>query len=242
MNEYKHLPREKRFKEIIIGQSIVSLIILVASISLIFYGFGYKFDWKNFSIKHTGIIYLSFQPKDADVFIDNEKKSESSPFDYNLLPGRYSVSIKHDGYYAWDSSIIIEADKVLSVKNVVLFREHPEINQVTEQSEIDAINTPYDSLVKNPQGDLSSNNYEIWIGDKLVTRYSTPISNVVWYPGREYVAYQQNDVIRIVNKDGVNDVKLVDLSDNLASKFIFSWDGAYLLYKDSEGYKKAKII
>jgi len=242
MNEYKHVPREKRLKEIIIGQSIVTLVILVASLSLIFYGFGYKIDWKNLSIKHTGIIYLTFQPKDADVYISNEKKSESSPFDMNLLPGRYSVSIKHDGYHAWDSTVTIEADKVLSIKNVVLFRENPEISLVTQQSEIDAINTPYDSLVKNPQGDLTSNNYEIWIGDKLVTRYSTPISNVVWYPGREYVAYQQGSSIRIVNIDGTNDVRLVDLPDNLASKFIFSWDGAYLLYKDSEGYKKARVI
>ena len=242
MNEYKHVPREKRLKEIIIGQSIVTLVIVVASLSLIFYGFGYKIDWKNFSIIHTGIIYLTFQPKDADVYINNEKKSESSPFDTNLLPGRYSVSIKHDGYQSWNSSVAIEADKVLSIKNVVLFRENPEINLVTEQSEIDAINTPYDSLVKNPQGDLTSNNYEIWVGEKLVTRYSVPISNVIWYPGRDYVAYQQGDDIRIVATDGTNDVKLVDLPDNLISKFIFSWDGAYLLYKDSEGYKKARVI
>ncbi len=242
MKEYKHIPREQRLREIIIGQSIVTLIILVTSLSLIFYGFGYKIDWKHFAIKHTGIIYLSFQPKDADVYINNEKKSESSPFDMNLLPGRYSVSVKNDGYYSWNSAVTVEADKVLTIKNVVLFRENPEITQVTKQSEIDTINTPFDLLVKNPQGDLSSNNYEIWIGDKLVTRYSIPISHVIWYPGREYVAYQQNNAIRIVDKDGTNDVKLVDLPDNLAAKFIFSWDGAYLLYKDSEGYKKAKII
>jgi hypothetical protein len=242
MNEYKHIPREKRLKEIIIGQSIVALIIVVASLSLVFYGFGYEIDWKNFSIKHTGIIYLSFQPKDADVYIENEKKSESSPFDANLLPGHYNVSIRHDGYHSWNSSIVIEADKVLSIKNVVLFMENPKISQVTEESEINAINTPYDTLVKNPQGDLTSNSYEIWVGNDLVTRYSAPILNVIWYPGREYIAYQQGSAIRIINRNGTNDVKLVDLPDNLTSKFIFSWDGAYLLYKDSEGYKKAKII
>lgn len=242
MNDLKYIPREKRLKEIIIGQSIVTLIVLIASFSLIFYGFGYKIDWKTFSINHTGIIYLSYLPKDADVFIDNEVKSTSSPFDLSLLPGVYDVSIKHEGYYSWNSSVNLDADRVLSIKNIVLFRESPEITKVTKQDEIDTINAPYDIFVKNPKGELTSNNYEIWIGDKLVTRYSTPITNVIWYPGREYIAYQQSSEIRIINIDGTNDVRLVELEDNLNSKFIFSWDGAYLLYKDLSGYKKANII
>ena len=235
------MPREKRLREIIIGQSIVTLIVVGISLALIFYGFGYKIDWKNFSIQHTGILYLSFLPKEADVFVSGEMKSESSPFDINLLPGYYDIEIRHNNYQPWRSRVNITADKVLSIKNVTLFLEKPEVAVVSEKSEIDAINTPFDILIKNPQGDLTSNNYEIWADNKLVTRFSSPITNVIWYPGREYIAYQQGSEIRIINKDGSNDIKLIDLPDNMDSKFIFSWDGSYLLYKDSEGYKKAKI-
>lgn len=242
MKELKFIPREKRLKEIIVGQTIVTLLIVVLSLFLIFYGFGYKIDWKNMKIIHTGIIYLSYLPKDADIYIDNEKVSESSPYDINLVPDRYDITIKHDGYQDWNSSVNLEADKVVTIKNIVLFLRDPQISEVTSTDEIDAINAPYDVLVKNPQGDLNSNSYEIWSGDTLITRFSTPISNVIWYPGKEYIAYQQGEEIRIINRDGTNDIKLVTLSDNLNSKFIFSWDGAYLLYRDSSGYKKARII
>lgn len=241
MKKFHLRPREQRLKEIIIGQGIVSLIIIGISIYLVFSGFGYKINWQNLSIKHTGIIQLAFWPKDAEIFINSESKQKSSPYYLSLFPGYYQIEIKKDGYMPWSQDIKIEPDKVVSYRNIVLFKREPEISSVSDKNTIASIDAPYDILVKNPQGDLKSNEYEIWNGDDLVTRFSEKISGVIWYPGREYIGFQQNDEIRIIAKNGTYDNLLVKLSSDAPTKFLFSWDGSSLLYRDGSEYKKADI-
>lgn len=230
-------------KEIIIGQGVISLIIISISLYLVFYGFGYKVDWQHLRLKQTGIISLSFVPKDASVNISGseEKSGVSSPFEVAVLPGNYEITVKKADYTDWQATAKIEKDKIYFAKNISLFKQSPEINILTDQSSIDLINAPYDDLVKNPQGDLIANQYEIWNGKQLITRFSTAISNVIWYPGMEYIAYQQGDEIRLIEKNGTNDQLLVKLSSSAQTKFIFSWDGTTLLYKDGNEYKKAEI-
>lgn len=241
MNKFNYKTRDKRLKEIIIGQTVVCLVILISSLVLIFWGFGYKIDWQNLTIKHTGIIYLTFQPKDAEVSINGSIAQKSSPFYLTTLPGYYETEVRKDGYSSWYENILVEADKVFSCKNIVLFKSKPEIQDVTDSGTISQIDAPYDTLIKNPQGDLVANDYEIWDGDKLVTRFSEKISGVIWYPGNAYIAFQQGDEIRIIGKNGINDIALVKLSNNTPTKFLFSWDGSSLLYRDGSIYKKAKI-
>ena len=126
-------------------------------------------------------------------------------------------------------------------KNITLFRLDPTISIITDQNIISSIDTPYDTLVKNSDGNLSFNDHEIWVGNTLVTRLSNQISGVIWYPGSQYLAYQQGDEIRIIEQNGTNDVLLVKLSSSDKSNFIFSWDGSALLYKDGVAYKRAII-
>jgi len=241
MKEYHNKPREKRLKEIIIGQGVVTLIIVVVSLYLVFWGFVYKINWQNFSIRHTGIIYLSFSPKDAHVFINDDEKPGSAPFNIALFPGYYETRLTKDGFKSWYKNIKVEADKVHSCRNIVLFRENPELEVIIDKDQVALIDAPYDILVKNPAGDLSANEYEIWNGDKLVSRFSKPISGVIWYPGNEYIAFQQGNEIRVIEQDGFNDTLLVQLSSSAPTKFLFSWDGSTLLYKDGNEYKKAAI-
>ncbi len=241
MRQYHHKPRDQRLCEIIIGQGIVGLMIVVVSLWLIFWGFGYKINWQNMTIKHTGVIYLSYWPKDAEALISGQNKQRSSPYYSQVFPGYYEVAISKDNYQPWTASIKVEADKVYSFKNVVLFKIKPEIQALTDKDTISSIDAPFDSLIKNPQGDLVASAYEIWNGNTLVTRFSKPISGVIWYPGNEYIGFQQTDEIRIIEKNGTNDNLLVKLSSSNETKFIFSWDGSSLLYKNGDKYYKADI-
>lgn len=241
MKEYVHRPRGERLKEIIIGQSIVALAIILISIYLVFWGFGYKINWQTMKISHTGIIYLSFDPKNANVTVSGQNVASKSPYDIQLLPGYYEVSVSANGYYSWQRRISVKPDRVEWLKGITLFKTAPEISAVSDQDTISSIDAPYDLLIKNPEGDLAYNDHEIWVGDTLVTRLSNKVSDVIWYPGSEYLAYQQSDEIRMVEKDGSNDVLLVKLSSSDKSSFIFSWDGSSLLYKDGVVYKRAKI-
>ncbi len=242
MYKYKHRTREERLKEIIIGQSIVSFFIIAISSWLVFWGLGYKINWQNLSIKHTGIIYLLYSPRDADVFVDGKLQNASSPYNISLSPGYYQAEIKKNGYVTWFNNIKVSADQVSSNKNIVLFKIAPKVSVLSDQSAIATIDAPIDTLVKNPTGELKTTDYEIYVGENLVTRFSEKISNVIWYPGSEYIAYQQDDEIRIIEKNGTNDIALVKLSSSTPTKFIFSWDGSLLLYKDGSEYKRAEII
>ncbi|PIU24550.1 hypothetical protein COT12_00420 [Candidatus Berkelbacteria bacterium CG08_land_8_20_14_0_20_39_8] len=242
MKEYLHRPREKRLKEIIVGQSLVALLILVISSCLVFWGMGYKFNWQTMKIIHTGIVYMTFAPDNVEVAVSGQKPSEvKSVFEAQFLPGYYDVKISKDGYYSWQQHIKVIADQVGWYKNIVLFKTKPEISVISDQNIISSIDSPYDILVKNPEGDLSFNQHEIWLGDDLVTRLSNQISSVIWYPGSEYLAYQQADEIRIIEKNGSNDVLLVKLSSSDKTNFLFSWDGSVLLYRDGAVYKRAVI-
>jgi hypothetical protein len=242
MKEYAQKPRNQRLKEIILGQSIVALVIILTSLSLVFWGLGYKFNWQTFTISHTGIIYLSFTPKDVEVDLTGQAETAAnSTFDAHLLPGYYDITVKKDGYNSWQQHVKVVADQVNWYKNITLFKVDPDISIITDQNTISSIDAPYDTLVENPAGDLSANDHEIWVGDTLVTRLSNQISGVTWYPGNEYIAYQEGDEIRIIDKDGTNDILLVKLSSTDKSNFIFSWDGSALLYKDGVVYKRAAI-
>jgi len=139
MREYRNKPREKRLKEIIIGQGFVSIMIIAVSLYLIFWGFGYKVNWQNMTIKHTGIIYLTYWPKDAEVFINDKSRQRSSPFDIALFSGYYETKIIKDGYWPWYQDIKVEADRVYSCKNIVLFRQKPEIQLLTNKDSISSI-------------------------------------------------------------------------------------------------------
>lgn len=241
MFEYKHKPREKRLKEIIIGQGIVILVIIIISLCLVFWGLGYEMNWKNLTIKHSGIIYLAYSPKDAKVVINGKEYNQSSPFDIQEYAGRYDVVIRKDGYNDWAETAKVENDRVTSFRNITLFRKNSDISEINDQDSIASINAPYDLLVTNPAGGLFATDYEIWVGDELVTRFATPISGVIWYPGNEYIGFQQGSEIRIIKKDGTNDNLLVRLSSPEKTKFIFSWDGSSLLYRDGDKYYKANI-
>jgi len=242
MKEYSNKPRDQRIKEIIVSQGLVALLIVVVSLYLIFWGLGYQVNWKTLKIIHTGMVYLSYTPKDSNVVIFGQNTIQKSPFDARLLPGAYSASISKDGYFTWQQNLKVVADQVTSFRNITLFKQTPEVQVISDVNTISSIDSPYDTLVKNPEGNLAYNDHEIWIGNTLVTRLSNTISGVIWYPGSEYLAYQAGDEIRIIERNGTNDVLLVKLSSTNKTNFLFSWEGSTLLYKDGAVYKKATII
>lgn len=241
MRQYKYKPREKRLLEIIVGQFVVIFIVICISAYIICRTLGYQIDFKNMKIYHAGVLSVSFTQLGNHVYVNGEDKGATVSYAENLLPGQYEIIAKKDGYKIWNQTVKLSQDEVKVFKNVTLFKESPEVTVVTDQDQINMINAPYDGFVRNPKNDLISNGYEIWANGNLVTRFSTQISNVTWFPTLEYIAYQQADEIRIIEKNGTNDTVLVKLSSGDPAKFLFSWDGSDLFYKDGEGYKKATI-
>lgn len=233
--------RTKSLFKILLSQLAVALFITLLALSILFYAEGYRINFKNFKIQKTGVLYVSTFPKNATVYINGREKTEKSPFSENLLPGYYNVDVLKEGYAGWSENVKIEAEMLSDFKNVVLFKSEPQIKTLTDQRMINALNSPVDTLAIRNNNGLIYSEYEIWLENQIVTRFSTPIDRVVWYPDEKHFVFQQSDEIRVIEISGKNDTLLVKLSSREPTNFSLNDKGTEIYYKDGEEYKIAAI-
>jgi len=116
------------------------LFVLFAPLAII-YSQGYRI---NFSpgegekiITQTGGLFLKIQPRQAKVYI-NGKLKENTDFFFgsllveNLLPGKYAIEVKKEGYSSWQKTLEIKEKTVTEAKDIVLFPENPGIETLAE--------------------------------------------------------------------------------------------------------------
>lgn len=232
--------RTKELPKILIGQFAVTLLIVVMALSILYYAEGFRFNWKNLKVIKTGIIHLVSFPKGGDVYINGKSTSKKTPFSKNLTAGYYNIKITKSGYISWTSAVKIEPELVVDYKNIILIRENIDARELEDPKKIDLLDSPEDELAaKNSL--LYYNDYELWQGNNLITRFSTPIFKAVLYPDQNHVVYQRGDEIRIIEINGTNDILLVKLHDKIATKFIISSKGDEIYFIDQNKNKAATI-
>lgn len=228
--------------KIIFGQLGVASVIFLMALSILFYAEGYRFNYKNLRISRTGVLYVVVSPKNAEVLLNGKVESDKLPFSANLIPARYNVSVTRDGYSSWSAYAKIESNLVSSYKNVVLFKQNPVISELHDSDIINRLNSPIDDLAIKDSNGLSSDSYEIWVDNNLVTRFSEPIAKVIWYTvDDQHIIYQQKNQIRVIEVSGTNDTLLVTLSSEDPTNLILNNKGDELYYRDNGSYKIAKI-
>ena len=105
--------------------------------SVIFYSQGYRVDIDSKKITQTGGLFLKVIPKQVEVFIDGKLKKKTdfffgSALIENLLPKKYKIQIKKEGYYPWEKNLEIREKEVTEAKNIVLIPENPNFGILTE--------------------------------------------------------------------------------------------------------------
>ena len=234
--------RTKRLPRIILNQFLVAFLMTAIAISVLFFAEGYRFNFKNFKIIKTGILYFSTDPDGATVFINGKLQDKKTPYAVNLTAGRYNATIEKNGYGSWSSGFKVDSGLVSEFESIVLFKKNPEISNLSDQRKIDLLNSPLEYLAtSNSKNELYQNGYEVWQSNSLVTRFSTPIKSVSWYPDLKHILYQQGDEIRVMEITGLNDVLLVKLSTKTPVRYIANNKGDELYYLDNDQYKAAKI-
>jgi len=117
------------------------LFILIAP-SVIFYSQGYRIDINppagGIKITQTGGLFLKIVPKQVEVFVDEKLKKKTdfffgSALIENLLPKKYKIQIKKEGYYPWEKNLEIKEKEVAEVKNIVLIPENPNFSILTKE-------------------------------------------------------------------------------------------------------------
>jgi len=105
------------------------LFLLIAP-TAIFYSQGYRFDFETKKITQTGGLFLKAEPKQVEVFIDGKLKKKTdfffgSALIENLLPKKYKIQIKKEGYYPWEKNLEIREKEVAEARKIVLIPENP---------------------------------------------------------------------------------------------------------------------
>lgn len=102
------------------------LFFILSSLFFVFYSQGYRFDFRNKKIVQTGGLFLKITPPGAEVYLNGKylKKTNflfNSLFLNNLIPQKYTIQIKKDGYHSWKKTLPIEELKVTEAKYIILF-------------------------------------------------------------------------------------------------------------------------
>jgi len=97
------------------------LIILIAAFLtatplVLFFSFGYSYDFENHALLKTGAITVNTQPRGAVVTFDGKILDSTTPLHVkHLLPGQYTIKIQKDGYRDWEDVITVESRQVTEI-------------------------------------------------------------------------------------------------------------------------------
>ena len=117
--------------------SILTALFLTVTPGIALYSWGYRFDFDSGKIVQTGAFYFKVFPRSAEIYLDGKRMKKTDFFfgaSYveNLLPKKYEVEIKKDGFHPWKKTLEVKEKQVTDAKNVVLIPEEPEFSALTK--------------------------------------------------------------------------------------------------------------
>lgn len=115
----------------------IACFFIVAPLAIL-YGSGYRYDLKNKTFIQTGAIYLKSVPSKARVIFNKEEWKKKTPLIIDgLLPKKYPVEVKLEGFHSWQKVLEVKPALVTEAKNILLIQENPLITALENKSEIE---------------------------------------------------------------------------------------------------------
>ena len=149
----------KRTRTILFLSFLVLFLLMAPAIVL--YSQGYRIDIENKKITQTGGLFLKVLPKQVEIYLDG-KLSKKTDFFFgsvlveNLLPQKYKIEVKKEGFYPWEKNLEIKEKQVTEAKNIILFPEDPEFTALFTGVENFWFSSDQKKIV------LRENNQNIW--------------------------------------------------------------------------------
>lgn len=103
---------------------LITLFCLAAP-TVLFYAWGYSFDWENKKPVLTGGIYLESIPKKADIYINKEFKDKTPRLIKRLAPKEYQVKVVKNDYHSWQKKLKVKSRLVVETSNILLIPQNP---------------------------------------------------------------------------------------------------------------------
>lgn len=201
---------------------------LLAAPSVVFYSQGYRVDFGQKKVVQTGGLYFKVSPGKADVYLNGKLEKTTSiitnsAYLENLLPQKYEIEIKKEGFYPWKKNLKVQEKEITEAKNIALFPKSPQFSVIDKFfPKISPLATSTD---KNKI--VESDGYEIWVAflekDEKVflTRFSEKVDNIFWL-NDYYLAFSVGDKIKIAEIDARDALNIIDLAEFKEPKI--AWD------------------
>ncbi len=114
---------------------------------------GYRVDFEKMKIVATGGIYVRTFPASDQVTIDSKINRtpglfSNSIFAQSLLPKNHTVSIKKDGYYDYNKTLLVQEKEVTKLENVLLFKKDIKFEAIMDKTQL-PFNIQEKFLMKN---------------------------------------------------------------------------------------------
>ncbi|OGZ33710.1 MAG: hypothetical protein A3I88_02110 [Candidatus Portnoybacteria bacterium RIFCSPLOWO2_12_FULL_39_9] len=120
----------KQTRRLLLASLII--IFLLAAPAVLFYAWGYSFDWQNKKPVITGGIYLESIPKKAEIYLDGRLKNHTPRLLKRLVPKEYQIKLIKEGYYSWQKKLKVESQLVTEARNILLLPQAPEIELIDD--------------------------------------------------------------------------------------------------------------
>jgi len=101
--------------------------------AILFYAWGYNFDWESKKPVLTGGLYLRSIPKEATIYLNNKIEEETPSFIKRLVPKDYQARIEKEGFHSWQKKLKVESRLVTEAKNILLVPINPDIEEIEEK-------------------------------------------------------------------------------------------------------------
>ena len=155
----------KKTRKILFSIFIIMFVFIAPT--LIFYFQGYRFDFENKKLTQTGGLFLKTTPKQTQIYLDGKfiKKTDfffGSAFIENLLPKKYKVTVKKQGYWDWEKGLEIKEKEVTEAKNIILFPKNIDFSLLSKGVERFWFSPDRRGIILETKENSLSENNESW--------------------------------------------------------------------------------
>ncbi len=102
------------------GYGITALATVVLTAVAIFYAMGYRFNQSDLTFKQGGLLQLTSTPGGAQVRVDSQTQSFTTPGQISLSAGWHTIELTRDGYSKWTKMIMMQPGQLLKLDYVRL--------------------------------------------------------------------------------------------------------------------------
>lgn len=227
--------KSRIIKKVFASIAYILLMLLVATLAIL-YASGYRFN-KN-RIYKVSVVHFVADPA-AELIINGEDANIKTPKAIYLEPGEYQVELFHSGYQSQLYNVTLGSGEFFEHKDINLFKSN--ISPTIENQKQVNPNQLVDESLANNSNLFIAFDHEIWTNSHLVTRFYDRLLSVSYYTNQNYIVYQTDKAVGIIDINGSNNTILFKYQTTNPLKISFSNQGQTLQVYDGDKLITATI-